>query len=115
MSSRVFLLLGLLAAIVLLLASDTAARDLAETTSTEKNDANRVDDANDPFGYGGGGGGRGGGGRGGGGGGDGDRGQAPELRQTEVLDLKIISPYTDVVRELAMYTRLAILPIASNG
>ncbi|OWM79776.1 glycine-rich protein-like [Punica granatum] len=45
MSSRVFLLLGLLAAIVLLLASDAAARDLAETTSTEKNEENGVDDA----------------------------------------------------------------------
>lgn len=33
MSSRVFLLLGLLAAFVLLFASEVAARDLAETTS----------------------------------------------------------------------------------
>ncbi|XP_031394540.1 cold and drought-regulated protein CORA-like [Punica granatum] len=84
MSSRVFLLLGLLAAIVFFV-SEAAARDLAETTSTDKNDANGVNDAKYPGGgYGGypgggypggghGGGypGHGGGGRGHGGGGRG--------------------------------------------
>lgn len=38
MSSRAFLLLGLLAAFVLLFASEVAARDLAETTSADTND-----------------------------------------------------------------------------
>lgn len=38
MSSKVLLLLGLLAAVVLLFASEGAARDLAEKTSTDKKD-----------------------------------------------------------------------------
>ncbi|XP_031390626.1 glycine-rich protein-like [Punica granatum] len=69
MSSRVFLLLALLAAIVLF-TSEAAARDLAETTSTDKNDVNDAKypgggyGGNPGRGGGGGGRGRGGGGRG---------------------------------------------------
>ncbi|KAK4770220.1 hypothetical protein SAY87_030752 [Trapa incisa] len=55
MNSRVFLLLGLLAAFVLLFASEVMARELAETTSaTDKKDADGVKDAKYPGGgYGG--------------------------------------------------------------
>ncbi|KAJ4713618.1 Glycine-rich protein [Melia azedarach] len=62
MGSKVFLVLGLLMAIVLLISSEVAARDLAET-STDLNqnaeEANGFDDAKDG-GYGGYPGGRGG-------------------------------------------------------
>ncbi|KAJ4730142.1 Glycine rich protein [Melia azedarach] len=87
MGSKIFLLLGLLMAIVLLISSEVAARDLAETSADlnqnaeEAKETNGFDDAKDRGygnpGYGGGRGGYGGhpgGGRGGNGGYPGGRG-----------------------------------------
>ncbi|PKI64202.1 hypothetical protein CRG98_015389 [Punica granatum] len=50
MSSKVFLLLGLLAAILLFFTSEVAARDLAETIPTDKKDNDGMNDAKDPVG-----------------------------------------------------------------
>ncbi|KDO58487.1 hypothetical protein CISIN_1g032762mg [Citrus sinensis] len=76
MGSKVFLMLGLLVSIVLLISSEAAARDLAETSNDDQKngevagETNGVDDAKYNGGYGGyPGGGRGYPGRGGYGGG----------------------------------------------
>ncbi|KAB1199214.1 Glycine-rich protein [Morella rubra] len=79
MGSKAFLLLGLMFAIVLLISSEVAARDLAETTSEQHAEAatmgSEVDDAKyQGGGYGGGPGGGYGGGPGGGYGGGPGRG-----------------------------------------